>query len=138
MSVSFQSRFRPLIVFCLVVTTLSLAFEDREASAAFLPSATVVASETGGPDRETSLKKIQAVLESKLLVQRLADFGLNQAEILSRLSQLSDQQVHEIATQLDAQQPGGDVLGTVVVLLVIAILVVVLLQLTGHKIIITK
>jgi hypothetical protein len=68
----------------------------------------------------------------------LSDFGLTPAEIRSRLDQLSDQQVHEVATQLDALHPGGDALGTVVVLLVIAILVVVLLQLTGHKIIITK
>jgi hypothetical protein len=138
MLASLLSQFRPVIVWLLVVTTVCIAFESREVSAALLPSAAAMASENIGPDRETSLKRIQAVLESKLIVQRLADLGLTQAEIASRLAQLSDQQLHEIATQLDAQQPGGDALGTVVVLLVIAILVVVLLQLTGHKIIITK
>jgi len=138
MSPSFYHRLRPLIVWVLAVSTLTLTFECRESSAAFLPSMAAMDLETLGPDREGSMKRIQSVLESKVIVQRLADFGLTPVEITSRLNQLSDQQVHEIATQLDALQPGGDVLGTIVVLLVIAILVVVLLQLTGHKIIITK
>ncbi len=138
MSPSFHNRFRLLIVWVLVVAIISITFETRETSAALLPSVAAMDLGTRGPDRESSMKRIQSVLESRLIVQRLADFGLTQAEITSRLNQLSDQQVHEIATQLDALQPGGDALGTVVVLLVIAILVVVLLQLTGHKIIITK
>jgi len=138
MSSSFYFRIRLLIVWVLVVSTMSVTFEARESSAALLPSMAGMDLETLGPDREGSMKRIQSVLESKVIVQRLADFGLTPAEITSRLNQLSDQQVHEIATQLDALQPGGDVLGTIVVLLVITILVVVLLQLTGHKIIITK
>ncbi|HET6465792.1 MAG TPA: PA2779 family protein [Nitrospiria bacterium] len=138
MSPSFYYRLRLLIVWVLIVATISISFEARESSAALLPSMAAMDLGTLGPDREGSMKRIQSILESRLIVQRLADFGLTPAEITSRLNQLSDQQVHEIATQLDALQPGGDALGTVVVLLVIAILVVVLLQLTGHKIIITK
>lgn len=135
---SFQLRLRLLIIWMMVVAIVNLSFETRNASAALLPSAAVMDVGIPGSDRESSIKRIQAALESKLIVQRLADLGLTQAEITSRLNQLSDQQVHEIATQLDALQPGGDALGTLVVLLVIAILVVVLLQLTGHKILITK
>jgi hypothetical protein len=138
MSASFHNQFRLLIVWVLVVAIISLTFETRESSAALLPSVAAMDLGALGPDRESSMKRIQSALESRLIVQRLSDFGLTPAEIRSRLDQLSDQQVHEVATQLDALQPGGDALGTVVVLLVIAILVVVLLQLTGHKIIITK
>jgi len=138
MSPSFNNRLRLLIVWVLIGATITLTFDTRDSSAALLPSMAAIDLGTFGPDREGSMKIIQSALESRLIVQRLADFGLTPAEITSRLNQLSDQQVHEIATQLDALQPGGDALGTIVVLLVIAILVVVLLQLTGHKIIITK
>ncbi|HUK55389.1 MAG TPA: PA2779 family protein [Nitrospiria bacterium] len=134
----FLTRLRFLIVWMLVVTTFSLAVETQGASAALLPSEATLDMGIPGPDRESSIKKIQAVLESRIIGQRLADLGLTPEEITSRLDQLSDQQAHEIATQLDALQPGGDALGTVVLVLVIAILVVILLQLTGHKIIITK
>jgi Family of unknown function (DUF6627) len=138
MSSPSRIRIQTLIIWTLVVTTLGLAFIPPDARAAFLSSEAMGDIERLGPDRETSLKKIQTVLESKLVVQRLADFGLTEAEIRSRLSQLSDQQLHQVATRLDALQPGGDALGVIVVLLVIAILVVILLQLSGHRVIITK
>jgi Family of unknown function (DUF6627) len=138
MSSRFCLPIQPLIIWTLIVATFSLALFPPDARAAFLSSEAMADLERLGPDREASLKKIQTVLESKLVVQRLADFGLTEAEIRSRLSQLSDQQLHEVATRLEALQPGGDALGAVVVLLVIAILLVILLQLTGHRVIITK
>ncbi|MBI4687786.1 MAG: hypothetical protein HY756_08415, partial [Nitrospirae bacterium] len=56
----------------------------------------------------------------------------------SRISQLSDQQVHQLALNLDEIKAGDDGLGIIIALLVIAILVVLLIQLTGHKVVITK
>jgi hypothetical protein len=49
---------------------------------------------------------------------------------------MTDAQIHQLATNLDEVRVGGDGLGVVIALLVIAILVVVLLQLTGHKVIV--
>jgi hypothetical protein len=138
MSFSHRAWFRTLIVWTLVVALFGLTFNSQDAPAALLPSAALMDFEALAPDRETSLNKIQSVLESKLITQRLTDLGLTETEILSRLGQLSDAQIHQIAAQLEAQLPGGDVLGTVVVLLVIAILVVILLQVSGHKVIIIK
>lgn len=103
-----------------------------EGRAMFLPS-NLTASE-----RQEDLAKMQPMLESKIIRQRLTDLGLNPQEISSRLAQLSDQEIHDVASKIDTLQAGGGVLGTVVVLLVIAILVVVLLQVTGHKVIVTK
>jgi Family of unknown function (DUF6627) len=138
MSFSFLMSMRTLVIIALIISNLNLALLLEPAAAAFLPSEMMTDPGGIGADREALLQKVQSVLESKLVAQRLSDFGLTAAEIKTRLGQLSDQQLHEVATQLDAIQPGGDALGTVVVLLVIAILVVVLLQLTGHRIIITK
>jgi type II secretory pathway component PulF len=59
--------------------------------------------------------------------------------VSARVAQMSDAQIHQAVTQLDSLQPGGDSgLGVIIGLLVIAILVVVLLQLTGHRVVITK
>ncbi len=89
-------------------------------------------------DRTADLGKIQKVLETRAISERLAQFGLTQDEIQKRLTQLSDQQIHQTALQLDDLKIGQDALGVIIALLVIAILVVLLLQLTGHKVIITK
>ena len=90
-------------------------------------------------DRTADLGKIQKVLEVKAISERLMQFGLTQDEVQKRLIQLSDQQIHQIALQLDDLKIGqDDVLAVIIALLFIAILVVVLLKLTGHKVIVTK
>jgi hypothetical protein len=90
-------------------------------------------------DRTADLGKIQKVLETRAISERLAQFGLTQDEIQKRLTQLSDQQIHQTALQLDDLKIGqDDALGVIIALLLIAILVVLLLQLTGHKVIVTR
>jgi hypothetical protein len=90
-------------------------------------------------DRNADIGKIQKVLETKAVNERLIQLGLTQDEVQKRFAQLSDQQIHQIALQLDDLKVGQDsVLTVVIALLVIAILVVVLLKITGHKVIVTK
>ena len=69
--------------------------------------------------------------------ERLEKLGYAQEEINSRLTQLNDQQMHNLALQIDDMKVGGD-LGIVIALLVIVILVVLFIQLTGHRVVVTK
>lgn len=103
--------------------------------AGFAPSEPVALP---GFDRAADLDKIQKTLETKMVKERLEKLGFSQEEINNRIEQLSDQQIHQLALQLDGLKVGGDGLGVVIALLVIVILVVILLQLTGHKVIVTK
>lgn len=88
--------------------------------------------------RSQELAKVQALLESRIVQERLMDYGLTSDEALSKLSTLSDEQVHELASNLDAIQPGGDGLGGVIFLLLVAVVVVVVLKATGHEIVIKR
>ncbi|HYA11624.1 MAG TPA: PA2779 family protein [Thermodesulfovibrionales bacterium] len=88
-------------------------------------------------DRTADLEKIQKVLETKAISKRLEQLGLTQDEIQNRLTQLSDQQIHQVATKLDDLKIGGDGFGLIIAVLVVVILVIVILQLTGHKVIVT-
>lgn len=100
--------------------------------AGLAPSEVIALSQV---DRQADLNKIRQVIETKMIRERLEQYGLTQDEINSRLSQLSDQQVHNFALQLDDLKVGGDGgLGIVIGLLVIAILVVILLYLLGHRV----
>jgi len=105
-----------------------------KADAGLAPSEIIVMSQV---DRTADIGKIQKVLEMKMVRERLEKLGFAQDEIQSKLSSLSDQQMHNLALQLDDVKVGGD-LGIVIALLVIAILVVLLIQLTGHRVVVTK
>ncbi len=89
-------------------------------------------------DRNADIHKIQKIIETKAVSTRLLQLGFTTEEVKNKLAQLSDQQLHHVASQLDDLKAGGDVLGVIIALLVIAILVVILLNLTGHKVVITK
>ncbi len=85
-------------------------------------------------NRASDLQKIQKVLEIKMISERLEQLGLTSDEVQARLDQLNDDQIHQFALKLDELKVGGDGLGVVIALLVIAILVVILIYLLGHKI----
>ena len=106
-----------------------------KADAGIAPSEIIVMSQA---DRTADLGKIQKVLEMKMVRERLEKFGFAQDEIQSKLSSLSDQQMHNLALQIDEIKVGGDGLEIVIALLVITILVVLLIQLTGHRVVVTK
>jgi hypothetical protein len=89
-------------------------------------------------NRSTDMNRVMKVIETKMVRERLKQFGYTPEEIQSRLNQLTEEQLHRFASTLDELKVGGDGLGIVIALLVIAILVVILLQLTDHKIIVTK
>ena len=127
--------FMKQISWYLVVAMFIIGIAPR-VDAGFSPSEIIALSQT---DRDADLAKIQKVLELKAVSERLTQLGLAQEEIKNRLDQLSDQQIHQAALQLDDLKVGqGDALGIIIALLVIAILIVILLNLTGRRIFITK
>jgi hypothetical protein len=90
-------------------------------------------------DRASDLEKIQSVIEMKMVRERLTSLGFTEDEINKKLSQLSDSQLHELALQLDELKVGGDGAATaVIIILLLAILAVLILYLSGHRIFVTK
>jgi len=86
--------------------------------------------------RQSDLNSIQKTLETAVIKQRLADFGLSSEEALARINSLPDTQIHQFAANLDSLQAGGDGIDALIFLLLVAIIVVVVLEVTGHHIIV--
>jgi hypothetical protein len=125
--------FMKSIAFYLACAMFLIGIAPR-VDASFSPSVVIPLAKT---DRAADLATVQKALEMKMVKERLANLGYTHEEIQGRISQLSDQQLHSAAQQLDNLKVGGDDgLGIIIALLVIAILVVLVLQLTGHKVIV--
>jgi hypothetical protein len=130
--------FTQVMVWTLVIATLVIGAFPSDMSAMVAPPLPMTTASASESHRWEDLQKLQTVLESKVVRQRLQDIGLTPEEINTRLSKLTDDQLHELATNVEAMIPAGDGLGIVIALLVIAILVVVLIYLLNHRIIVTK
>ena len=64
------------------------------------------------------------------------EYGMSSDDAMARIDKLSDEQVHQLATNLDSLQAGGDGVGALIFLVAVAIVVVIILQATGHRVIV--
>lgn len=130
------SRYRILdfrIVWMVLVAFCSLSLLPADAGAALLESR--LADGTSLSDRTEKIETIRQALETEVVRQRLADYGLTPEEIGARLPELSDEQLHQMAGLTDRLAEGG-ILGAVIAVLVIVLLVVLILKISDRQIIV--
>lgn len=122
-----------ILIAYLIISTLVFSFVSSQANAMFITPSAVDSTVSSSAD----MAKVKTFLELKIVQQRLSDFGFSGDEISNRINQLSQDQLHQIATHIDGLDYGGDSgLSAVISLLIIVILILVILQITGHKVII--
>jgi Family of unknown function (DUF6627) len=112
------------LVFAIVLLTI-----PAQGWAMVVPTAESVST------RQADMTTIQKTLESTVIKQRLMDYGLSPEEATVQISRLSDEQTHQLAANMDSVQAGADGLGAVAFVLVVAIIVVLILELTGHHVV---
>jgi hypothetical protein len=127
---------KPLVIY-LSVALLAISTFAGPAEAMFVPAAPYQKSaaypmESVG--RAADIDKVQTALESKIIHQKLMDYGLSADEAMARVNMLSDEQLHQLAAQADSLQAGGDAVGVFVALVIVALLVVLLIYLVQGRI----
>jgi hypothetical protein len=116
-----------------MVTVMFLFGITPRVEAGFSPSELMGQSQI---NRSMDVEKIQKFLETKMVRERLHAFGFSQEEIQTRLNQLTDDQIHQVALQLDELKVAGNGGEVVIIVLLILILVALIIYVTGHRIII--
>jgi hypothetical protein len=117
----------------LLIVLMSLISVVPKVDAGFVPSDRSLIPSLRDQDMQT----VQKVLENKIITNRLEALGYSAAEIDQRLDQLSDKELHSLASQMESLAPGGDGVGFVIGILVIVLLVIVILKLLDRRIIIS-
>lgn len=115
------------LLFTLMLTTTALLVSPGSGWASLAPSGIATGADASGAVRDADMKVISTALESKLLRAKLKAMGLDEAETQSRLSKLSDREIHQLASRIDAVHPGGLIVELLVVV-VLVLLVVYLIQ----------
>jgi hypothetical protein len=119
----------------LLLVTYWCALHAAPAAAGLTPSRPSGATEVRTA-READLVIVQRALEHKVVAQKLRDYGVSPAEVEAKLADLSDADLHRLATTAQGLPIGGDGLGTLIAILVIVILVIVIVKLMNKEIVI--
>ncbi len=116
-----------------MVTVMFLFGITPKVDAGFSPSELIGQSQV---NRSGDVEKIQKLIELKMVRERLNAFGFSQEEIQTRLNQLSDEQIHQMALRVDELKVGANGGEAVIIVLLILILVALIIYVTGHRIIV--
>ena len=123
------------IIWYLAVTMFIIGITPR-VYAGFSPSEDTAVSSAG---RISEVQKIQKSLEMKMIRERLKELGLSPDEIQGRLTQFSDPQIHQLALKVDDLKVGADEgLAVIILILGVAVAVIIILQATGHQVVVKK
>ena len=122
------SRYAKPLASYLIAALIAVSAFAAPAEAMLLPSAPLPPASSPA-DRAADLALIQRTLESRVLQQHLMDYGLAPEQALERLSSLPDDQVHQLASRIDALQAGGRraTVDLEVLLLILLILLLILI-----------
>jgi hypothetical protein len=116
-----------------MVTVMVLFGITPKVDAGFSPSEVIGQSQM---NKSIDVDKIRKFIEMKMVRERLNALGFSPEEIQARLSQLPDEQIHQVALKIDEMKVGGDAGEAVIIVLLILILVGLIIYFTGHKIIV--
>jgi hypothetical protein len=126
--ISLKRFFFRRVFICYLTVAFSMLSFASSAPAVFIPSPY---AGTGSSHREADLQKIQKLLESTLIGHKLSQFGLTGEEVEGRLQQLNDEQIHQLATQIHALEPGGNGAIIVPIIIWVGIILLFVLEWTG-------
>jgi hypothetical protein len=118
-----------------VVAVYSFCLQALPAAAGLAPSRTTGTTAIVSA-RDGDLVVVQHLLENRVVVQKLRDYGVSPSEAQLRVASMSDQDLHTLASASKGLPSGGDALGVVISLLVIALLVIVIMKLMNKEIIV--
>jgi hypothetical protein len=108
-----------LLISYLSVWTILLGFAPLSGYAMITPST------DNSVQRQSDLNRIQTQLESKVVSERLNALGLTQQEVQARMQDLSDDQIHNLAQNVEGLQVGGD--GGLIILILAIVGAIVLI-----------
>lgn len=104
-----------------------------EALAGFIPSH----GADGASVRAADMGKVQSLLEQKIVLQKLSDYGVSPDEAVAKIRSMSDRDLHRLASLADRVPEGADsALGFVIGVAILIILVIVIVKLMNKEIII--
>lgn len=124
----FDGKFKITVLILILMTFTPVSLISASVSAATVESQMISPEENASTSREIDELKVRRALENKLVAEKLMSHGLTKEEVSGKLNQMSDEQVHQMASLADRIPAGGNgAIGIVIALLVIFALVLLII-----------
>jgi len=117
-------------ILLVLITFVPVSLISTSAKAAVAESQMIAPEQNASTKREINELKVKRALENKIVAEKLMSHGLTKEEVSLKINEMSDEQVHQVASLSDRIPAGGDGgLAIVISLLIIAALVLLIIYL---------
>ncbi|HEY5765455.1 MAG TPA: PA2779 family protein [Candidatus Deferrimicrobiaceae bacterium] len=99
----------------------------------------LIASRSTGESvaRAADLARVQALLEQKVVLQKLVDYGVSPDEAMAKIRTMSDRDLHRLASLTDRAAEGSDSgVGILIGVAILIILIIVIMKLLNKEIVV--
>lgn len=128
----YRGRFPIYIAILVLITFTPVSLISAGAKAATVESQMISPEQNASTKREIDEIKVRRALENKIVAEKLMSHGLTKEEVSQKLNQMSDEQVHQMASLADRLPAGGDS-GLAIVITVLVVVALVLLIIYLYK-----
>jgi hypothetical protein len=128
----YRGRFPIYIAILVLITFTPVSLISAGAKAATVESQMISPEQNASTKREIDEIKVRRALENKIVAEKLMSHGLTKEEVSHKLKQMSDEQVHQMASLADRLPAGGDS-GLAIVITVLVVVALVLLIIYLYK-----
>ncbi|MEQ9619402.1 MAG: PA2779 family protein [Deltaproteobacteria bacterium] len=116
------------IVVLILITFTPVSLITASVNAATVDSQMISPEHNASTKREIDEIKVRRALENKIVAEKLSSHGLTPEEVSQKLNQMSDEQVHQMASLADRMPAGGDAgIGILITILVVVALVLLII-----------
>lgn len=124
----YRGRLPIYIAILVLITFTPVSLISAGARAATVDSQMIAPEQNATTKREIDEIKVRRALENKIVAEKLMSHGLTKEEVSQKLNQMTDEQVHQMASLADRIPAGGDgALGIVIAVLVVFALVLLII-----------
>lgn len=124
-----------IIVSTLMATVIAVISTMRQEAIASMLSSKLA----NGPSYKISrdeLSTVQDFLESQIVIQNLHDFGMEKDEAIAKVNEMESEDLHVLASMINKAPAGGDGVGILIGLALVALIVVLIIKLHDKEIVI--
>lgn len=128
----YRGRFPIYVAILVLITFTPVSLISAGAKAATVESQMISPEQNASTKREIDEIKVRRALENKIVAEKLMSHGLTKEEVSQKLNQMTDEQVHQMASLADRLPAGGDS-GLAIVITVLVVVALVLLIIYLYK-----
>ncbi len=125
-------KFHIAVLALILMTFTPVSLISASAGAATVDSQMISPGENASTKREIDEIKVRRALENKIVAEKLLSHGLTKEEVSLKLNQMSDEQVHQMASLADKIPAGGDS-GLAIIITILVVVALVLLIIFLYK-----